>query len=96
MRKLFICSFVLICACAAWYSGADGKAVVTQEISVSRNAFIEVTPPAGQKVKWISENDFFSRGRAVRVWRKRRSQSVPARVGNSPSPRTASWNSPPA
>ena len=56
MKGLSISYFVS--DCAAWYSGADGKAVTAPETTVSRNAFIEVTPPAGRKVKWISEDDF--------------------------------------
>ena len=48
---------MLFCDYAAWWSSAVGKSDEIQE-GVSRNAFVEVTPPPGQKVRWISEDDF--------------------------------------
>ena len=50
MRKFWI-GYAVVCACVAWV-------VYAQEANVSRNAFIEVIPPPGQKVKWISADDF--------------------------------------
>ena len=48
----------LLGACSARGGEADGKDAGEKALHMSRNAFIEVTPPPGQRVKWISEDDF--------------------------------------
>ena len=47
-----------VCVYGAWHGGAESGAQMAKESGVSRNAFIEVTPPPGRGVRWISEDDF--------------------------------------
>ena len=62
MRKMLIASVdcsVLSGVSAARNSGGESGPA---EGKVPRNAFIEVTPPQGRRVRWISEDDFILTG----------------------------------
>jgi len=62
MKKGFVSGLALIGVCAAWFGWAESKSNSAKEMNVSKNAFIEVVPPEGRQVKWISEDDFILTG----------------------------------